>query len=164
MVLVSFGSGTICPPTKPPATSARKKGHGLLGETAICGPDTPAAVEPMRSSCMAFLKLFNCECGSSVAKRKINQREESSTLHFRMQASFGGIRMAVNRNARTSPPRNPSGCPPSGRTLRGGLIHRFDCGNAGLQKPFPIVGDIGGRLPPEIFQMLLHVQIWKSIQ
>src|ERR1700737_3038832 len=47
MLLQSSGIGTMWPPTKPPATSPRRKGHGLLGETAVGG-----ASPGMTRSCM----------------------------------------------------------------------------------------------------------------
>src|ERR1700739_4411954 len=52
IVLLSVESGTEWPSTKLSATSARKKGHGLSGETAI-GPDC-RSLEPVpaQSSCM----------------------------------------------------------------------------------------------------------------
>jgi hypothetical protein len=53
-VLQSSEIGTVWPPTNPSDTTARRKGHGLLGETAGPGAVAPLATWLMLSSAMAL--------------------------------------------------------------------------------------------------------------
>jgi hypothetical protein len=52
-VLESPESATTWPSTTPAATTARKNGHGLLGETAVCGVGASPEALPTLSSCMS---------------------------------------------------------------------------------------------------------------
>jgi hypothetical protein len=97
--LQSFESGTMWPSTKPPATSARRKGHGLSGDTAISGLGAPPEAEPTRSSGMGF-NPQNTECKKGIDSIKTGRESEARTCQrppLEDVWSFGGIQIGVNR-------------------------------------------------------------------
>jgi hypothetical protein len=96
MVRASVESGTLWPSTTSAATSARKNGQGLLGETAVWG--VPPKIVPARSSGMninpkkhRMMKLTCLDARRMTFSKEIWQRR-----YLKMHTSFGGTQIQVN--------------------------------------------------------------------
>jgi hypothetical protein len=91
MVPASVDSGTVWPPTNPPATAARKKGHGLLGETAMGWDGARSSGMGLNPEKHRIIGL-DCERTQLEVKRRTWRR----FLYLRVYRSFGGIWGYVN--------------------------------------------------------------------